>query len=226
MLHLLHPNLNLLKVLVFLNTPALGLISHNVSYRALQHPTPFSAHARSRRGLLSTSRTTSIHSNTAKSWKPITLVRRNPFYTVYGCIDCTFYFPAQRRSGLTAASVTYSCFLRHPTILHSNLHTWHLPARLLCRLPHTRRNRRLPVVMSMHHIHMLIPDKFVYFLIFPSHDSHSDPCSQPMMPGMPPPGPPGAYMPGPYMQAMHYPPGMPPPNGQGEFPFRSSLHIS
>ncbi|KAF7966549.1 hypothetical protein HWV62_37896 [Athelia sp. TMB] len=37
---------------------------------------------------------------------------------------------------------------------------------------------------------------------------------QHMMPGMPPPGPPGAYMPGPYMQPMHYPPGMPPPNGQ------------
>ncbi|OJT11474.1 hypothetical protein TRAPUB_12026 [Trametes pubescens] len=33
---------------------------------------------------------------------------------------------------------------------------------------------------------------------------------QPMMPGMGPP-PPGAYMPGPYMQPMHYP--MPPPNG-------------
>lgn len=35
---------------------------------------------------------------------------------------------------------------------------------------------------------------------------------QPMMPGMAPPGPPGAYMPGPYMQPMQYPPGMPPPN--------------
>ncbi|KAG5734677.1 hypothetical protein E4T56_gene18681, partial [Termitomyces sp. T112] len=35
---------------------------------------------------------------------------------------------------------------------------------------------------------------------------------QPMMPGMPPPGPPGAYIPGPYMQPMQYPPGMPPPN--------------
>ncbi|KAJ7127004.1 hypothetical protein C8R44DRAFT_701925 [Mycena epipterygia] len=35
---------------------------------------------------------------------------------------------------------------------------------------------------------------------------------QPMMPGMVPPGPPGAYMGGPYMQAMPYPPGMPPPN--------------
>lgn len=34
---------------------------------------------------------------------------------------------------------------------------------------------------------------------------------------MPPPGPPGAYMPGPYMQPMHYPPSMPPPNGQREF---------
>ncbi|KAF8910612.1 hypothetical protein CPB84DRAFT_1930138 [Gymnopilus junonius] len=34
-----------------------------------------------------------------------------------------------------------------------------------------------------------------------------------MMPSMPPPGPPGAYMPGPYMQPMPYPPGMPPPNG-------------
>ena len=34
-----------------------------------------------------------------------------------------------------------------------------------------------------------------------------------MMQGMPPPGPPGAYMPGPYMQPMPYPPGMPPPNG-------------
>jgi hypothetical protein len=34
-----------------------------------------------------------------------------------------------------------------------------------------------------------------------------------MMPGMPPPGPPGAYIPGPYMQPMPYPPGMPPPNG-------------
>ncbi|KIM84875.1 hypothetical protein PILCRDRAFT_779165 [Piloderma croceum F 1598] len=44
---------------------------------------------------------------------------------------------------------------------------------------------------------------------------------QPMMPGMPPPGPPGAYMPGPYMQAMHYPPGMPPPNGQPE---QSTIH--
>ncbi|KZP23766.1 hypothetical protein FIBSPDRAFT_918970 [Athelia psychrophila] len=40
---------------------------------------------------------------------------------------------------------------------------------------------------------------------------------QHMMPGMPPPGPPGAYMPGPYMQPMHYPPGMPPPNGQPMF---------
>ncbi|KAF9048692.1 hypothetical protein BJ165DRAFT_1343003 [Panaeolus papilionaceus] len=36
--------------------------------------------------------------------------------------------------------------------------------------------------------------------------------TQPMMPGMAPPGPPGAYMPGPYMQHMPYPPGMPPPN--------------
>ncbi|KAG5644389.1 hypothetical protein DXG03_008617 [Asterophora parasitica] len=35
---------------------------------------------------------------------------------------------------------------------------------------------------------------------------------QPMMPGMAPPGPPGAYMPGPYIQHMQYPPGMPPPN--------------
>ncbi|TRM64619.1 hypothetical protein BD626DRAFT_492463 [Schizophyllum amplum] len=33
---------------------------------------------------------------------------------------------------------------------------------------------------------------------------------QPMMAGMPPPGPPGAYMPGPYMQPIPYPPGMPP----------------
>jgi hypothetical protein len=33
---------------------------------------------------------------------------------------------------------------------------------------------------------------------------------QPMMPGMAPPGPPGAYMPGPFMQPMPYPPGMPP----------------
>ncbi len=31
-----------------------------------------------------------------------------------------------------------------------------------------------------------------------------------MMPGMAPPGPPGAYMPGPFMQPMPYPPGMPP----------------
>jgi hypothetical protein len=36
-----------------------------------------------------------------------------------------------------------------------------------------------------------------------------------MMPGMPPP-PPGAYMPGPFMQPMPYPPGMVPPNGQRE----------
>jgi hypothetical protein len=79
------------------------------------------------------------------------------------------------------------------------------------------------VVMSMHHIHMLIPDKFVYLLVFFSYDDHSDPRSQPMMPGMPPPGPPGAYMPGPYMQAMHYPPGMPPPNGQREFSFYTSV---
>ncbi|KAJ7035042.1 hypothetical protein C8F04DRAFT_1099897 [Mycena alexandri] len=35
---------------------------------------------------------------------------------------------------------------------------------------------------------------------------------QMMPPGMVPPGPPGAYMGGPYMQAMPYPPGMPPPN--------------
>src|ERR1700721_3047349 len=35
-----------------------------------------------------------------------------------------------------------------------------------------------------------------------------------MMPGMPPP--PGAYMPGPFMQPMPYPPGMVPPNGQRE----------
>ncbi|KAG6908340.1 hypothetical protein DXG01_005251 [Tephrocybe rancida] len=46
---------------------------------------------------------------------------------------------------------------------------------------------------------------------------------QPMMPGMAPSGPPGAYMPGPYMQAMQYPPGMPPPNamyapGMGQMP--------
>ncbi|KAF8071968.1 hypothetical protein FPV67DRAFT_1483313 [Lyophyllum atratum] len=46
---------------------------------------------------------------------------------------------------------------------------------------------------------------------------------QPMMPGMAPPGPPGAYMPGPYMQPMQYPPGMPPPNamytqGMGQMP--------
>ncbi|KAI0058177.1 hypothetical protein BV25DRAFT_1919547 [Artomyces pyxidatus] len=34
---------------------------------------------------------------------------------------------------------------------------------------------------------------------------------QPMMPGMAPP-PPGAYMPGPFMQPMPYPPNMPPPN--------------
>ncbi|KAI0250212.1 hypothetical protein BJV78DRAFT_1283349 [Lactifluus subvellereus] len=34
---------------------------------------------------------------------------------------------------------------------------------------------------------------------------------QPMMPGMAPP-PPGAYMPGPFMQPMPYPPTMPPPN--------------
>jgi hypothetical protein len=33
-----------------------------------------------------------------------------------------------------------------------------------------------------------------------------------MMPGMGPPGPPGAYMQGPYMTHMPYPPGMPPPN--------------
>ena len=33
------------------------------------------------------------------------------------------------------------------------------------------------------------------------------------MQGMGPPGPPGAYMPGPYMQPMQYPPGMPPPTG-------------
>lgn len=36
---------------------------------------------------------------------------------------------------------------------------------------------------------------------------------QHMMQGMAPPGPPGAYMPGPYMQPIPYPPGMPPPNG-------------
>jgi hypothetical protein len=36
------------------------------------------------------------------------------------------------------------------------------------------------------------------------------------MPGMAPPGPPGAYMPGPFMQPMPYPPGMGPPNGQRE----------
>jgi hypothetical protein len=40
---------------------------------------------------------------------------------------------------------------------------------------------------------------------------------QPMMPGMPPPGPPGAYMPGPYIQPMHYPSGIPPPNSQPMF---------
>ncbi|KAF8626975.1 hypothetical protein AX15_004568 [Amanita polypyramis BW_CC] len=34
---------------------------------------------------------------------------------------------------------------------------------------------------------------------------------QPMMPGMAPPGPPTAYLPGPFMQHMPYPPGMPPP---------------
>lgn len=48
---------------------------------------------------------------------------------------------------------------------------------------------------------------------------------QPMMPGMPPPGPPGAYMPGPYMQPMHYPPGMPPPNGQRKLPVDMSLRL-
>lgn len=47
--------------------------------------------------------------------------------------------------------------------------------------------------------------------------------SQPMMPGMAPPGPPGAYMHGPYMQPMQYPPGMPPPTamyspGMGQMP--------
>ncbi|KAF8808712.1 hypothetical protein BYT27DRAFT_7222826 [Phlegmacium glaucopus] len=47
--------------------------------------------------------------------------------------------------------------------------------------------------------------------------------AQHMMQGMPPPGPPGAYMPGPYMQPMPYPPGMPPPNamyspGMGQMP--------
>ncbi|KAF8972204.1 hypothetical protein BDZ97DRAFT_1913428 [Flammula alnicola] len=46
---------------------------------------------------------------------------------------------------------------------------------------------------------------------------------QHMMQGMAPPGPPGAYMPGPYMQPMPYPPGMPPPNamyspGMGQMP--------
>ncbi|KAJ7593101.1 hypothetical protein C8J56DRAFT_930391 [Mycena floridula] len=45
---------------------------------------------------------------------------------------------------------------------------------------------------------------------------------QPMMPGMPPPAPPGAFMPGPYMQPMPYPPGMPPtmyaPQGMGQMP--------
>ncbi|KAF8638303.1 hypothetical protein AX17_002323 [Amanita inopinata Kibby_2008] len=34
---------------------------------------------------------------------------------------------------------------------------------------------------------------------------------QHMMPGMAPPGPPTAYLPGPFMQPMPYPPGMPPP---------------
>lgn len=43
---------------------------------------------------------------------------------------------------------------------------------------------------------------------------------QHMMPGMAPPGPPGAYMPGPFMQPMPYPPGMPPPNGMA-IAFRS-----
>ena len=37
-----------------------------------------------------------------------------------------------------------------------------------------------------------------------------------MMPGMPPP-PPGAYMPGPFMQPMGYPPGMVPPNVQRKY---------
>src|SRR6266550_5763588 len=32
-----------------------------------------------------------------------------------------------------------------------------------------------------------------------------------MMPGMAPPGPPTAYLPGPFMQPMPYPPGMPSP---------------
>jgi PAB1-binding protein PBP1 len=40
---------------------------------------------------------------------------------------------------------------------------------------------------------------------------------QHMIPGMAPPGPPGAYMPGPFMQHMPYPPGMPPPNGRRSF---------
>ncbi|KAF5326706.1 hypothetical protein D9619_004496 [Psilocybe cf. subviscida] len=40
---------------------------------------------------------------------------------------------------------------------------------------------------------------------YPPHVGH-------MMPGMGPPGPPGAYMQGPYMAHMPYPPGMPPPN--------------
>ncbi|TFK40356.1 hypothetical protein BDQ12DRAFT_680807 [Crucibulum laeve] len=47
-----------------------------------------------------------------------------------------------------------------------------------------------------------------YVYAYPPYGYHG----QPMMPGMAPPGPPGAYMPGPFMQPMPYPPGMPPPN--------------
>jgi hypothetical protein len=45
-----------------------------------------------------------------------------------------------------------------------------------------------------------------------------------MMPGMAPP-PPGAYIPGPFVQPMPYPPTMPPPNGES-VPTRLFLRLS
>jgi hypothetical protein len=48
-----------------------------------------------------------------------------------------------------------------------------------------------------------------------------------MMPGMAPP-PPGAYIPGPFVQQMPYPPSMPPPNGEYRlrFPLLSLISYS
>jgi len=141
---------------------------------------------------------------------------------------CRDYFIFIYRRGLT-----FSCVSRYLAIQRQALHadvpttstpscaTWRAHAAT-CPDPHAssivRRRLRGPgcstatprlCLLSAIWIPASSPSSLCYF--------HGVLCLslffQHMMPGMPPPGPPGAYMPGPYMQHMPYPPGMPPPNG-------------